>query len=42
MEEWSKFKQTKLLQLNEKLREASVAPIAISETEQDVEYLMSN
>jgi photosystem II stability/assembly factor-like uncharacterized protein len=42
MEEWSKFKQTKLPQLNEKLREASLTPITISETEQDVEFLMSN
>jgi hypothetical protein len=40
--EWTRFKEMKLPQLNQKLREASLAPIAISETEQDVEFLMSN
>jgi hypothetical protein len=41
IEEWESFKQNKLPQLNQKLREASRAPIAISETEQDVEYLLA-
>jgi photosystem II stability/assembly factor-like uncharacterized protein len=39
--EWSKFKQTKLAQLNQKLREESLAPIAISEIENEVQFLMS-
>jgi len=39
--QWTAFKQTKLPQLNQKLREGNLAPIAISEIEQDVEYLMS-
>src|ERR1035437_6614581 len=39
--EWARFKQTRLAQLNQKLREAKLAPIAISETEQEVEFLMS-
>jgi hypothetical protein len=39
--EWTAFKQTKLRQLNQELREGSLAPIAISEIEQEVEYLMS-
>jgi hypothetical protein len=41
IEEWENFKQNKLPQLNQKLREASRTPIAISETEQDVEYLLA-
>ena len=39
--EWVRFKQTKLPELNQKLREASLVPIAISQTEQDVEFLMA-
>jgi len=39
--EWAKFKETKLPQLNQQLREGSLAPIAISEIEQEVEFLMS-
>jgi len=39
--EWTVFKRTKLPQLNEKLREASLAPISISEIVQEVEFLMS-
>jgi photosystem II stability/assembly factor-like uncharacterized protein len=39
--QWTAFKQTKLPQLNQKLREGNLAPIAIKEIEQDVEYLMS-
>jgi photosystem II stability/assembly factor-like uncharacterized protein len=39
--EWNEFKTTKLRQLNQKLSEASLAPIAISEIEQEVEFLMS-
>jgi photosystem II stability/assembly factor-like uncharacterized protein len=38
---WTSFKQTKLPQLNRKLTEGGVGPIAISEIEQEVEYLMS-
>jgi hypothetical protein len=39
--EWGTFKQTRLPQLNQRLREASFAPIAISEIEQEVEFLGS-
>ncbi len=39
--EWSEFKTTKLPRLNQKLREENLAPIAISEIEQEVEFLMS-
>jgi photosystem II stability/assembly factor-like uncharacterized protein len=39
--EWSTFKRTKLAELNQKLREESLAPIAISEIENEVQYLMS-
>jgi hypothetical protein len=39
--EWSTFKQTKWPQLNQKLREGKLAPIAISEIEQEVEFLIS-
>jgi photosystem II stability/assembly factor-like uncharacterized protein len=39
--EWSTFKQTKLPQLNQKLRQGKLAPIAISEIEQEVEFLMT-
>ena len=39
--EWARFKQTKLAQLNQQLREANLAPIAISEIERQVEFLMS-
>jgi photosystem II stability/assembly factor-like uncharacterized protein len=39
--QWAAFKQTKLLKLNQQLREASLAPIAISEIEQEVEFLVS-
>ncbi len=39
--EWTRFKQTKLAQLNQQLREANFAPIAIAEIEQQVEFLMS-
>ncbi|MFZ0798509.1 MAG: hypothetical protein WAM98_12055 [Terriglobales bacterium] len=38
--EWSRFKQTRLPQLNQQLREANFAPIAI-EIEQEVEFLVS-
>jgi len=41
MGEWATFKQTRLPQLNQRLREASLSPIAISEIEQAVEFLMS-
>ncbi len=39
--EWSQFKQTRLVQLNERLRDASLAPVAIAEIEREVEILMS-
>ena len=39
--EWTRFKQTNLVQLNQKLREAKLAPVAIAEVEQEVEFLMS-
>jgi photosystem II stability/assembly factor-like uncharacterized protein len=39
--EWAAFKQTKLPQLNQELHEGSLAPIAISEIEQEVQFLMS-
>ena len=39
--EWSEFKTTKLRRLNQKLSEADLAPIAISEIEQEVQFLMS-
>jgi len=39
--EWNEFKTTKLRRLNQKLSEAGLAPIAISEIEQEVQFLMS-
>ncbi len=39
--EWAGFKQTKLAQLNQQLRAADFAPIAISEIEDEVEFLVS-
>ncbi len=39
--EWSEFKTTKLPRLNQKLSDANLAPIAISEIEQEVQFLMS-
>ena len=39
--EWSKFKQTKLVELNRQLREAKVAPVAIGEIELQVEFEMT-
>jgi photosystem II stability/assembly factor-like uncharacterized protein len=39
--DWTQFKQTKLAQLNQQLREANLAPIAIAEIEQQVEFLIS-
>jgi hypothetical protein len=41
MAEWTAFKQTKLPALNQKLREGKLAPIAISEIEEEAEFLMS-
>jgi photosystem II stability/assembly factor-like uncharacterized protein len=38
---WTTFKQTKLPGLNQKLREKNLAPIAISEIEQEVQLLVS-
>lgn len=39
--EWTRFKQLKLPQLNQKLHEGSFDPISISELEQEVQFLMS-
>jgi photosystem II stability/assembly factor-like uncharacterized protein len=39
--EWTRFKQTKLEQLNQQLREADFAPIETAEIERQVEFLMS-
>jgi photosystem II stability/assembly factor-like uncharacterized protein len=39
--DWTTFKQTKLPQLNQKLHDANLAPIAISEIEEAVEFAMS-
>jgi len=39
--EWSEFKAKKLPVLNQKLSEANLAPIVISEIEQEVQFLMS-
>ena len=39
--EWTQFKQTGLPQLNRQLQDANLAPIAIAEIEQQVEFLMS-
>jgi hypothetical protein len=39
--EWTRFKQTNLVQLNRKLREANLSPLAIAEIEQEVEFLIS-
>jgi photosystem II stability/assembly factor-like uncharacterized protein len=39
--EWARFKQTRLAQLNQQLRKADLDPVAISEIEQQVEFLMS-
>jgi photosystem II stability/assembly factor-like uncharacterized protein len=39
--EWIRFKQTRLAQLNQQLREADFSPVAISEIEQEVEFLIS-
>jgi hypothetical protein len=39
--EWAQFKQTRLAQLNQQLREADFSPIAVSEIEQEVEFLIS-
>jgi hypothetical protein len=41
MGEWTSFKQIKLPQLNQKLRDGNLARIAISEIEQEVEVLIS-
>jgi hypothetical protein len=39
--EWARFKQERLVQLNQQLREANLAPIAIAEIEQEVEFLVT-
>lgn len=40
-DEWARFKQTRLPKLNQQLRDAKLAPIAIAEIEQEVEFLIS-
>lgn len=39
--EWTNFKQTRLPQLNQRLHDAGVSTITISEIEREVEYLMT-
>ncbi len=39
--EWTAFKQTKLPVLNQELKEGKLAPIVISEIEEEAEFLMS-
>jgi hypothetical protein len=39
--EWMQFKQTKLTQLNQQLRKANFAPVAITEIERQVDFLIS-
>jgi photosystem II stability/assembly factor-like uncharacterized protein len=39
--EWTRFKQTRLAPLNQQLREANFASVAIAEIERQVEFLMS-
>jgi photosystem II stability/assembly factor-like uncharacterized protein len=39
--EWNQFKKTRLPQLNQKLEQAKMPPVAIAEIEEEVEYLMS-
>ncbi len=39
--EWTRFKETRLAQLNQLLREANLAPIAIADIEQEIEFLMA-
>ena len=39
--EWATFKQARLPEINRKLRQENMAPIVISEIEQEVEFLMS-
>jgi len=41
MAEWKTFKQTKLPEINRQLRQANLAPITITEIEQEVDFLMS-
>jgi hypothetical protein len=39
--QWVQFKQSNLTQLNQHLREKKIAPVTISEIEEEVEFLMS-
>jgi photosystem II stability/assembly factor-like uncharacterized protein len=39
--EWIQFKQTKLTQLNQQLRKTNFAPVAITEIERQVDFLIS-
>jgi photosystem II stability/assembly factor-like uncharacterized protein len=39
--DWTKLKSTQLIQLNDALQKAGIAPVQISEVEREVEYLMS-
>jgi photosystem II stability/assembly factor-like uncharacterized protein len=39
--EWARFKQTGLVELNQRLREAGLGPIAIAEIEEQVDFLVT-
>ena len=41
MSEWTAFKQRKLPELNEQLRQSNLTPIAIADMEEEIEFLMS-
>jgi hypothetical protein len=41
LDEWNEIKSNRLPQLNEQLKQAHLAPVAISEIEREVEYLMT-
>jgi hypothetical protein len=41
MSEWTAFKQRKLPELNQQLRQSNLTPIAIADIEEEVEFLMS-
>ena len=39
--EWNAFKQGKLPDLNQQLRQANLTPIAVADVEEEIEFLMS-
>jgi len=41
LSEWTAFKQTRLRELNQQLRDANLTPIDIADIEQEVEFLIS-